>query len=85
MCSLSSLLPSLPYVADHADQSLPPSLPPSLPFAGDVEDFDVHLQHDHVILLVTREGGREGGDRKSTRLNSSHEGSSPISRMPSSA
>ena len=54
------------------------------PGADDVADAPVappcHLGHDRIA--VEAEEGHGRGDRKSTRLNSSH---IPLSRMPSSA
>ena len=41
-----------------------------------------HVKKGRVTIIVAARGELQGGDRKSTRLNSSH---SRASRMPSSA
>ena len=45
-------------------------------------ECDVVLRSGEQVTLPAAERGRRRGDRKSTRLNSSH---MPVSRMPSSA
>ena len=77
------LTESEPHAAAlQENQALQAAFQPTYCFRADQGDGPLFLDEEHGLLRVGEDGWVLEGDRKSTRLNSSHP---PESRMPSSA